>query len=1293
MQINPNRYDYRGNIISQITFFWIEKLFLKGFRTSVKQEDLFPCPREQTSEYLNGKFERYWQMELGKRGRPDIKIALAKALKTYFIIGGVLFLLEGIFLIFQSLLISQLAASFIQNNTTKTTTSSNEIGTAICYALAIALILSCEALFRCTGNHLTFCTGIQLRTVCTTALFKKVMRLQQTTLRKTSIGQIINLISNDVYKLQFGVPYWNYVWISPIQIVLATVTTLFHIGPVALTGIAYIVLLIPLQIVIGLMFGRFRYLQSLTGDTRIELMDQIIRGMRVIKLFVWESPFIRYVREIRKREVRYASLAGFFQSTIFSLYNTSMFIALFISYSVSISINKPLTTAQLAFAFIVYSKLRIDCVLFFGSAVLSGRESVIALRRIQNILELPESNKYHLSHSPSSGLPSIKVVNFSASWKGTDNINDNDLVLKCINLTVDSPQLVAIAGPLGSGKTSLLMSLINELPGVSGQVLLNGISSYVAQQPWIFSGTFRDNILLGNALHSRRYQQVIAACCLTEDIAAFREGEMTLIGDRGVTLSGGQMARVSLARAIYQEADIYLLDDPLSAVDIMVGRDIFNNCVRGFLQDKIVVLVTHHVQFVRRADWIIVMKDGSAVCSGAYERIMDNGFCREFFLDMEKIEERDVSTIPRLESVVMVESIPTREVSENNDKPLSQALTAEDYRPNSASLITYLRYFWAGGLCATTLMLALSAVSNGSLFLSYWWMQSISSCLSELVNNVTEQNLYMNCPSYLSANNSAAIGLFTFFTFFGSFSNFLLGFTFYYVLLQASRRLHNRMLHRVMHCPMLFFAMNPSGRILNRFSKDTGFLDEQILYIFYYFWSSGIYIIYATLGTILTQYLFIIPLAVCLLLTILLRYYYLKTCTQVKRLESIARSPLYSHISRSLLGLSTIRALRIEQRVTRDFHYFQDQHSTAWYHYVICSKWFELRLDLLAVLIAISGVFIALFTHYIFNWDQLVGFSLPLLVTIPSAFYFSIRGSGDVEILIVSADRILNYCGLTQEKTCGASAQNQLKTNTPRGEIEFINLSFRYSRDLPCSLVFVSLHVLAGEKIGIIGRTGAGKSSLFNALCRMGEMPEGSIVIDGRDISLLNLYEHRMRLSVIAQDPVLFSGTLRYNLDPFDEFSGEEIWEAVENCHLKEMLKALPDQLMYRVLEDGSNFSTGERQLLCLARAVLRKNKVILIDEATANVDFRTDALIQEAIRTHFSECTVLTIAHRMETVIDSDRILVIDKGRVIDYESPSLMLENENSYLSQLLSHLDIFSQMKLRDLSLKSSNAKLRH
>ena len=1293
MNFHQSKLDYRGNLISQIIYFWIEKLFLKGFKTTLTEDDLFPCPREQCSKYLFHKFEKYWEIELAKKGGSDIKIALAKTLKSQFIISGVLLLIDAILWLVQAVLVSYFASIFTENgkvnNISKINT--NNMGPSLGYAILISLILIYMVLNRAICDNYAFSAGIQLRTICTTAVYRKAIRLQQATLHRISIGHVLNLVSNDVYKLEYGLVYWNFIWISPIVTILSVIIALIYIGPISLLGFAYIALHIPMQMITGYIFGRFRYLQSITADERVNLMGQIIRGIRVIKLYVWEKSFLKYVSRIRRKEVRYASLAGFTQSTTLYFYNNSLFISLFIIYSFGVVANSPLTSAELALAYLIFNIVRTYTVLYYGNGILTGRESVVALKRIQNILELSESIKSCHTQSTCSSIenPSIELIDFTASWSRTGDSNcSNNLVLKRINLKVDRARLVAIAGPLGSGKSSLLTSLINELPGVSGKINIIGTTSYAAQEPWIFSGTIQNNILFGNHLNSYRYRQVVAACSLEEDFGSFPEGDLTLIGERGVTLSGGQKARVALARAVYQEADIYLLDDPLSAVDVKVGRDIFENCVRGFLIDKIVLLVTHHVQYVKQAEEIAVMREGSVVCNGPYGCVVKNEFCRKFLCELEMIEERNVSLVPIYDrSNEMVDNLEEDEDGGSvcGNEPLSRFSTKEDYRPNSSSIMTYIHYFWTGGLFMTILLLILTILSNALLFLSYWWMQSITTCSDTLYQNESVVNF--DCPWYFSDSSYESIGLLAFITFTGSVCMCFSAFTFYYILLQASRRLHNRMLHKVLYCPMSFFQSNPSGRILNRFSKDSGFLDEQLPFFFYVFWIYGSYIIAVTIASCVTQYIIVVPFIISLLLTLSLRYYYLKTSTQVKRLESVARSPLYSHISISLLGLSTIHALKNEERMTQDFHYFQDKHSTAWYHYAMCSRWFESRLHLMASLVSISGVFLALFSHYILEWHQLVGFSLPLLLSIPASFHYLVRRSCDVELLMVSVDRIKNYCNLIQEDTSSVTFQLPSLNSCVRvGEIEFVNVSFKYSEEFPYSLTNFSLRIPAGEKVGIIGRTGAGKSSLFNALCRMNEVSEGCIFIDGVDISKLHLYAHRKRLSVIPQDPVLFSGTLRYNLDPFDEFSCEEIWTAVNSCHLQEMVGRLPDQLMSRVEEDGRNFSTGERQLLCLARAILRKNRIILIDEATANVDLHTDLLIQQAIRTNFSECTVLTIAHRIETIIDSHRIVVLNKGGLIEFDMPLFMLEKENSYLRNLMTHLDPFSQMKMRSLAQRS-------
>ena len=1177
-------------------------------------------------------------------------------------------------------------------------------GPSLGFSFAISMITILLVFIHSLAFYFVGCVGSQMRAICVTALYKKILRIQQSVLHKVTIGHIINLTSNDVFKFDIASRFCTAFWLAPIVLILTTVVTLVYVGPIGLIGIVYVTLHTPFQIVLGFIFGHFRYKLSITADKRIRLMDQIIRGMRVIKFYVWEEPFIRYISKIRRRGVLYASLSGMIQSTTHSLFNSCIFVALFLVLSVSIALGQTVSPPTLALAYIIFNALRVSNVSYLGNAIFSARECVIALRRIQRVLLLPENIESCLIKIPFSqeSNQSIEFDHFSASWKGTETEHVDNSVLKSISVRLDGPQLVAIAGPIGAGKSSLLLSIINELPGLSGRLTITGNLSYAAQVPWIFSGTIRDNILFGDPLETARYQEVLRACSLNEDIECYAEGDMTLIGERGVTLSGGQKGRISLARAVYHEADIYLFDDPLSAVDVRVGREIFDNCLRGLLKDKLILLVTHQINYVIQSDLIVMMNEGAIVSSGTYEDIVsESEFCVSFLQNLQKKREKNNANQSKDSFICETKSPNTLELKSDSlltsaknekktedelpDQPLSQAMTSEDYRPNSIGIVTYLRYFWEGGILATLVMIVLTILGNGGLLLDYWWMQSMAECSQFTTTNISigMNNATSSRWSYNFCNPDALVWL-AVITFSSSVFIFLRGINFYFILLQAGRRLHNRMLRRLIHTPMHFFDTNPSGRILNRFAKDIGFLDEQLPLAFYAFWlffSSNLSIIIATC---IVQYYLIIPFSILLVSMLALRFYFLRTSTQVKQLESVARSPLYSHISLTLQGLSTIRALNIEKRVTQDLHLLQDQHACAWYYYICCHRWFGIRLALMASLVVVFAVFSSFFSRCIFLTGDLVGFSLPLLLSLAATFQYMIRQSGEVEVLMVSVDRILNYCRLPQEPLSTSEMKpHSSMSSEDSGVIEFKNVHFRYAEDLPYSLTDVSLRVSSGEKIGIVGRTGAGKTSLLNSLLRINPISSGSIHIGGHDISSLNLYEHRKRVSVIPQDPFLFSGTLRYNLDPFDEFTGEDLWSALDKAHLRRMVTSLPDQLMASVEEDGLNFSTGERQLLCLARAILRKNKIILIDEATANVDMHTDALVQQAIRTHFSDCSVLTIAHRIETIIDSDRIVILDKGRIVAADIPHLMLQEEDSPLSAFLSQLAPETQSHLGDVA----------
>ena len=925
MNFNARKQDYRGNLLSQILFTWLESFFWNGFRKELKQNDLNPCPSEQKSEQLYESFNKHWKNEVKKNVKADLKIALAKTLKTPLCVGGIAHLLEGLLLLAQAILIYYFSSLGVGKSVNSTTIPYTiQIG----YAFSISLITLFVTVNNSIANYLLNCVSIQMRTLCITAIFKKSLQIPQVVLHQISIGHIINLVSNDVFKFDIGILYWDYLWIGPIIAVLSLIIILCYIGPIGLVGVSYIILHAPLQLFLGYVFGVLRLKQSVTADKRIRLIDQIIRGMRVIKYYVWEASFVKYVSKIRKKEICFASMSGITQSTNFSFFSTSLFIALFLIYFTSYEIGKPVNASQLGLAFIVLNTLRSFLILFWGQSVFVTREMAIALKRIQRILQISERDEHNISKNSRGDTPSIQFNNFTASWKQTEKIVSEDVTLQSINFHLNQVQFVAITGPIGSGKSSLLLSLIGELPGISGNVSRTGVISYAPQLPWIFSGTIRDNILVGHPLNLKRYEQVLEVCCLREDVECFDNGDVTLIGERGLTLSGGQKARVSLARSVYHQADVYLFDDPLSAVDVKVGSDIFEKCINTFLKAKLVLLVTHQIQYVKKADHIIVMNEGKVVASGNNQEVVGNEFSRAFLQGLD--DTYNSSLTQEVPSIRLMDNLPEgEETNKNTDEditemansqPLTIAMTDEDYRPTSSSVLGYVRYFLTGGFGATIVLLVLTILSNGGLILAYWWMQSIAQCfLSANMSSSDGDNATMlfpistDCPWYFNFYYVGSLRLLAAFTFSGCIFTFLRGINFYYIVLQASRRLHAEMLRRVMYTPIKFFDTNPSGRILNRFAKDFGFLDKQLPMLFYDFWQYSTYNLAIVLASCLVQYYLLLPFGILLVGTLLLRYWYLKTCTQVKRLESIARSPLYSHISLTLQGLTTIRCLNLEK--------------------------------------------------------------------------------------------------------------------------------------------------------------------------------------------------------------------------------------------------------------------------------------------------------------------------------------------------------------------------------------------
>jgi len=876
--------------------------------------------------------------------------------------------------------------------------------------------------------------------------------------------------------------------------------------------------------------------------------------------------------------------------------------------------------------------------------------------------------------------------------------------------------------------------------------LVEGKVSFTAQNPFVFSGTVRENVLFGEEMDRERYERTLEVTCLQPDIQSFENGDMTIIGDRGVSLSGGQKARISLARAVYRiDSDIFLLDDPLSAVDVHVGKQIFDKCVLEHLKGKIVVLATHQLHFLKNGiSQILVMERGTLRERGTYaELTADPDSVFNSLLQQQQTPDDDEFSITRRQSESETPSpikdvvpkarlaTPEKVLEEDIDDPsaplaqtngtllnghtvkvkIVNGTGGEDGRkdPNFqrkeigqkgvVKWSTYSQYFLSGAnVWLILLFIILTLCMHGcEVFVQIWlsiWTGKAED-YQQTTTDVTNGTMYSNSSSTASDDRDMSSSHFYFGIFAGVVGAIVLltsanAVAYFTISIRAARRLHNNMFSCVLKSPVRFFDLTPNGRILNRFSKDVGNMDELLPACLI----DVLWIICSVISSIVivasgVPYM-LIPAFLLGVVFFLMRSFYMKSSRAVKRSEGIARSPIFSLVGTSLEGLSTLRAFKMELKLTRLFDRQQDVHSSAWFSFLSLGRWLGMSSDLLVI--AFLAVAVTLPLIYGDFSDAQVAMVVTAASMLTGGLQYCLRQTAEAESLFTSVERILEYGTLPSEYKNSTNQREKPPSEWTirEGKIEFKGVCMRYGDEDPNVLDTVSFTVEAGQKVGIVGRTGAGKSSLIAALFRLTEIHEGEILIDGVDLKSRDLDEVRRNIAIIPQDPLLFAGTMRSNLDPFEEYPDTDLWRALDQAHLSDALSLSKNGLDTEVLESGSNFSVGEKQLICLARAILRNNKVLVLDEATANVDPKTDSLIQATIRQQFSACSVCTIAHRLNTIMDSDKILVMGKGQVLEFDPPHQLLQTEGA-LVEMINHTAPETQRKLRKMAKEAYHSKI--
>ncbi|XP_056644024.1 ATP-binding cassette sub-family C member 4-like isoform X1 [Diorhabda sublineata] len=1261
----------RANTISSVFFCWLLPLFVKGYKTDLTEDDIYKQRNSHESGKLGNKLEHKWKQQLTQK-HPSLIKASAATFVGEFIVINIIIIISEVVRISQPFLITQLIKVYEANRANE---DKNEV---YMYAAMIVITSFVSTNMQHNFNLRLMQLGMKMRVACCSLIYRKALKLSKTALVETTIGQMVNLLSNDVARFDMGIYFFHNIYIGPIEILIVMYLLYTNVGVPALAGTLLLVSFIPFQSWLGKKTSQFRLQTANRTDERVRLMNEIISGIQVIKMYTWEYPFTKLVEYARMKEMKYIRYTSVIRSILMSCILMLNRCAIAISILVYVITGNTLT-ATYAYTVTSYYRLLYTVTNFLPTAISLAAEMYVSSKRVEKFLMYDEVKSEYVSFFEKNTLvsengikPSLElkpihkdigvfIKNASAKW--LKSMTENNL--EDLTMEARPGNVVAIVGPVGSGKTTLLHVILKELELEAGTVDVQGIISYASQEPWLFGGSIRQNILFGETFEQKKYDEVVRVCALQRDFALLPHGDRTLAGDRGVSLSGGQKARINLARAVYKDADIYLLDDPLSAVDAHVGKQLFDGCIQGHLKSKCVILVTHQLQYLKKLKNIYLMKDGKIEISGSYKDLKSASTnYSKLLTDIEEEEE---------ENRKLSRTFSTKEIV-NDD---IQVLQKEDQSTGKIDGRVYKSYIKAGGNFFSAVLLAAVFVfsqvldSSTEYFVTYWVnIQQLDSNKTNLVSaNISQEisnqsidtrtkqdNIYENwwlTPLFTSELTAVYYAILVIILLVIVLSRSL---SFYRWALKASTTMHNKMFVNIVYSPMRFFNINPSGRILNRFSKDIGTLDESLPMSILDTVQIGLYVASTCLVIGSLTLWILIPTILIAVLFYIMRVIFVETSRDVKRIESVTRSPIFTHLSASLQGLTTIRAFQAQDILKKEFDNFQNINTSAYFLFVGANRTFGFWLDFVCV-IYIALVLAALLFIKSEQFGGNMGLALTQAMALTGMFQWGMRQWSEFENQMTSVERVQEYADLKQEQDYPNNIP--AKSWPGKGKIEFVNTSLRYGPQDPFVLKNLNFVINPKEKIGIVGRTGAGKTSLIQALFRLAEI-DGKIEIDGIDSKTIALKELRSKISIIPQEPVLFSGTLRKNLDPFDEYNDDILWNALEEVELKHAVEELPCGLDSKMAEGGSNFSVGQRQLLCLARAIIRNNKILVLDEATANVDPHTDGLIQKTIRNKFADCTVLTIAHRLHTIMDSDRVLVMDAGSCVEFDHPYTLLLNK---------------------------------
>ncbi|KAF7811131.1 ABC transporter C family member 4 [Senna tora] len=1233
-----------ASFISKAFWLWINPLLSKGYKSPLKIDEVPTLSPQHRAEVMSLLFESKWPKPEEESKHP-VTITLLRCFWKHAALTAILAVVRLCVMFVGPVLIQ----SFVDF------TSGKRSSVYEGYYLVLILLVA-KFVEVLSSHHFNFTCqklGMLIRCTLIPTLYKKGLRISCSSRQDHGIGTIVNYMSVDAQQLSDMMTQINAVWMMPIQVTISLVLLSKYLGASVVTALFGVLGFLAFAVYTNKKNFLFQFNVMKNRDTRMKAVNEMLSYMRVIKFQAWEEHFKKRIMSARQKEFEWISKFVYvFSGNVIVMWSTPVLIST-LTFGTALLLGVNLDAATVFTATSIFKMLQ-EPVRTFPQSMSSLAQAVISLGRLNRFMMSRELGDDSVEREGGCGggiAVEIKDGNFS--W--VDD-SEKDYDLNNINLEIKKGELTAIVGTVGSGKSSILTSILGEMHKVSGKVRVCGSTAYVAQTSWIQNGTIEENILFGLPMDRQKYNKVVKVCSLEKDLEMMDDGDQTEIGERGINLSGGQKQRIQLARAVYQDTDIYLLDDVFSAVDAQTGSEIFKECVRGVLKGKTIVLVTHQVDFLHNVDLIVVMRDGMIVQSGKYNDLLDSGLdfgdlVAAHETSMELVEEGTImpsetpptpSKSPRTPKAASFK----RETSGKKNsleppKQSSKLIKEEERETGKVSLNIYKLYCTeAYGWCGVIVVLFFSFALQGSQMAGDYWLAYETS---------EERAQSFNPSTFISVYAIIAVIALVFVTL-RAFSVSILG-------LKTAQIFFTQIINCILRAPMSFFDTTPSGRILSRASVDQTSVDFMIPI----FISAVIAMYISVLGILVVTcqnswptVFFLIPLV---WLNIWYRNYYLSSSRELTRLDQITKAPIIHHFSETISGVMTIRAFRKQMQFSEENVKRVNSNLRMDFHNFSSNEWLGFRLELLgSLLLCVSTMFMILLPSTIIKPEN-VGLTLSYGLSLNTVLFLSIYMSCTLENKMVSVERIKQFTVIPSE------AEWNIKDRLPppnwphHGNVNINDLQVRYRPNTPLVLKGITLSINGGEKIGVVGRTGSGKSTLIQVFFRLVEPSGGRIVIDDIDITALGLHDLRSRFGIIPQEPVLFEGTVRSNIDPLGQYTDEEIWKSLERCQLKDAVASKPEKLDSLVVDNGENWSVGQRQLLCLGRVMLKRSRLLFMDEATASVDSQTDAMIQKIIREDFAACTIISIAHRIPTVMDCDRVLVVDAGRAKEFDKPSNLL------------------------------------